>query len=288
MQSLPVRPSWTAIVLAGGRGTRLGGVDKAALTIGGATALELILADLTEASRVIVAGPQRVASHDVLFRAEDPPGGGPVAGIAAALVDVETPLVALLATDMPWAGRLAARLVAEFDPDRAGLLVPVDATGRRQPLCAVADTEALRLALDRLGDPRGRSMRELLSGLDVQEHPLDAEEASCLDDIDTPADLSRARQARPRRTLGLDRTDTQRGAPAMDEWIDAVRIELDLDSAVDIDVLLDVARAAAHNVARPAAPITTFLLGVAVAGGADLASSARKIEALAEGWAQPE
>ena len=74
----------------------------------------------------------------------------------------------------------------------------------------------------------------------------------------------------------------------MDEWIDAVRQELGLDSAVDIDVILDVARVAAHNVARPAAPVTTFLLGVAAAGGADVADAARRIEALASGWPRPD
>lgn len=70
----------------------------------------------------------------------------------------------------------------------------------------------------------------------------------------------------------------------MDEWIAAVRQELGLDSTVDVDVILDVARVAAHNVARPAAPVTTFLLGIAVAGGADVADAARGIEALASGW----
>lgn len=74
----------------------------------------------------------------------------------------------------------------------------------------------------------------------------------------------------------------------MDEWIDAVRAELGLDAAVDIDVILDVARVAAHNVARPAAPVTTFLLGIAVAGGADVADAARRIDELASGWPRPE
>jgi len=74
----------------------------------------------------------------------------------------------------------------------------------------------------------------------------------------------------------------------MDEWIDAVRAELGLEVAVDIDAILDVARVAAHNVARPAAPVTTFLLGVAAGGGADVADAARRIEALAAGWPTPE
>ena len=74
----------------------------------------------------------------------------------------------------------------------------------------------------------------------------------------------------------------------MDEWIDAVRLELGLDAPVDMNVILDLARAAAHNVARPAAPVTTFLLGVAAARGDDVADAARRIEELAAGWTQAE
>lgn len=47
----------------------------------------------------------------------------------------------------------------------------------------------------------------------------------------------------------------------IDELCDALDVEIDLDEAL----VLDVARDAAHNVARPAAPITTFLLGYAAA-----------------------
>jgi Domain of unknown function (DUF6457) len=74
----------------------------------------------------------------------------------------------------------------------------------------------------------------------------------------------------------------------MDEWIDAVRLELGLDTPVDMNVILDLARAAAHNVARPAAPVTTFLLGVAAARGDDVVDAARRIEELAAGWTQAE
>ena len=47
----------------------------------------------------------------------------------------------------------------------------------------------------------------------------------------------------------------------IDELCDALDVEVDLDEAL----ILDVAREAAHNVDRPAAPITTFLLGYAAA-----------------------
>jgi hypothetical protein len=48
-----------------------------------------------------------------------------------------------------------------------------------------------------------------------------------------------------------------------------------------------VARDAAHGVARPAAPLTTYLLGVAVAGGADPEEAARTISELAREWPTP-
>jgi len=52
----------------------------------------------------------------------------------------------------------------------------------------------------------------------------------------------------------------------IDELCDVLDVEVDLDEAL----ILDLARDAAHNVARPAAPITTFLLGyAAAASGAD-------------------
>jgi len=74
----------------------------------------------------------------------------------------------------------------------------------------------------------------------------------------------------------------------MQEWIDAVRLELGLEADVPMKAILDVARVAAHNVERPAAPVTTFLLGVAAAQGADMDEALARIEALAQGWTAPE
>jgi hypothetical protein len=49
-------------------------------------------------------------------------------------------------------------------------------------------------------------------------------------------------------------------------------------------VILDVARVSAHNVEWPAAPVTTVLLGAAVAGGMDVSEAAAKIQDLAATW----
>lgn len=70
----------------------------------------------------------------------------------------------------------------------------------------------------------------------------------------------------------------------MKTWTKAVCAELNLPADVDTEVILDVARVAAHSIERPAAPVTTFLLGVAVAGGMDLKEAAAKIQDLAETW----
>ena len=70
----------------------------------------------------------------------------------------------------------------------------------------------------------------------------------------------------------------------MDAWVEQVKAELGVAIDPDVTAILDVARDAAHNVARPAAPVTTFLMGVAVAQGADPADVARRVAALAAAW----
>lgn len=75
------------------------------------------------------------------------------------------------------------------------------------------------------------------------------------------------------------------------EWARRVCAELELApeaddfSHKDVTRVLDVARDAAHSVARPAAPVTTYLLGIAVGRGADPVRAAAVVQrlALAEG-----
>lgn len=75
------------------------------------------------------------------------------------------------------------------------------------------------------------------------------------------------------------------------DWIDELSDVLDVDTEVDEGLVLDLARVAAHNVARPAAPITTFLLGYAAAthdaDPEELEALAAKAQLLADGWDRP-
>ncbi|WP_206065062.1 DUF6457 domain-containing protein [Nocardioides sp. JQ2195] len=75
------------------------------------------------------------------------------------------------------------------------------------------------------------------------------------------------------------------------DWIDELCDVLDVEVELDEALVLDLARDAAHNVQRPAAPITTFLLGYATAvHGADPArveELAGAASQLAIGWERP-
>lgn len=73
-----------------------------------------------------------------------------------------------------------------------------------------------------------------------------------------------------------------------DRWIAAACAELGLDPAdVPVRTVLDLARVAAHQVERPAAPLTAYLLGLAAGRGTDPADAAARIEHLATTWSQP-
>ncbi|MGZ4745198.1 MAG: DUF6457 domain-containing protein, partial [Oryzihumus sp.] len=72
------------------------------------------------------------------------------------------------------------------------------------------------------------------------------------------------------------------------DWIDELCDVLEIDAEVDEALVLDLARDCAHSVERPAAPISTFLLGYAAAlHGASpekVEELAGRASALAERW----
>ena len=76
-----------AVLLTGGRGSRLGGADKGALRLGGGTLLEHALGALRGLPVVVVGddGPWRAAHPGVTAVREQPPFAGPAAAAVAAL-----------------------------------------------------------------------------------------------------------------------------------------------------------------------------------------------------------
>ncbi|WP_395725817.1 molybdenum cofactor guanylyltransferase [Nakamurella sp.] len=188
------RPA-AAIVLAGGGGRRLGGVDKPALRIGDRTLLEVALGAVDGVPTVLV-GPARAVPAGVVVVREDPPGGGPAAAVAAGVAGLPGDLppdapVAVLAADLPALDVAAiSRLCAALSSRSAGQhgAVLVDGQGRRQWLIGVWRLGPLAAAVRQRTDWHGASLRELLGPL----HPTEVRgyEAAA-DDVDTPDDLRR-------------------------------------------------------------------------------------------------
>jgi molybdopterin-guanine dinucleotide biosynthesis protein A len=157
-------PPYDAVVLTGGRSSRLGGLHKPGVALGGRAMAARVLDAVRDADRRIVVGPSvRERIVDLVTR-EEPPGGGPVAGLAAGLVGVLAPVVATLGGDLPFldaAAVLELRTALETDPT-AALVLFADDDGRDQPLCAVWATEALRVALAGVGGPAGVPLHRLV------------------------------------------------------------------------------------------------------------------------------
>lgn len=177
---------FAAVVLAGGRSRRLGGVDKLALPTGGRTLLDHTLAAVGGAEPIVVVGPERAVSVPVRWAREDPPGSGPLAGLRAGLGEVpfERGPVAVLAADHPGlVPETVARLRAAIEGTGAVL---VDHDGMPQWLLGVWRVEALRAAMP--ADVRDRPVRALFDSLEPVRIPAVGAEAA---DVDTPQDLRR-------------------------------------------------------------------------------------------------
>ncbi|MEU6427987.1 NTP transferase domain-containing protein [Microbispora sp. NPDC046973] len=185
-------PPYDAVILAGGRAERLGGADKPGALVGGLPLVERVAAAVRDARAVVVVGPPR-DMPGVLFTREDPPGGGPVPALRAGLAEVRSPLVVLLAADLPFvvAGHVRA-LVAALPEDGAGAVL-VDDEGREQWLTGAWRTAALRAAL---GAYEGRSLRGLLGPLGPVpvRPPVAPGETPPWFDCDTVDDLRAARE----------------------------------------------------------------------------------------------
>lgn len=167
-----------AIVLTGGRGTRLGGVAKSEVVVAGATLLERARAAVAAAASTVVVGP------------EVP--GGPVAGVEAGLRDVTADVVVLLACDMPLVSRHTVdRLVDALGSadDGVDAVLLCDGDGRRQYLAGAYRTAPLRAAVLSLGTTADRPMRRLVEGLRLREEVAQSAEAM---DCDTWPDVDRA------------------------------------------------------------------------------------------------
>jgi molybdopterin-guanine dinucleotide biosynthesis protein A len=185
---------WDAIVLAGGRAVRLGGIDKSGLVVRGRTLIDVALSATERAGRCVVVGPERSGLPSrVRSVVDDPPYAGTPYAVEvglAALGDRVADFVAVVASDQPRADdALAAVLGAVRPASAAEAWVATDPGGQSHALLAVYRTAALARAIAEERAERGtpgRKLHTLLPRMEVQRVHLFGYLCA---DIDTPIDL---------------------------------------------------------------------------------------------------
>ena len=188
---------YDAVVLSGGRGSRLGGVVKARLLCrdGGLSVplLRRAVSAAEGAKRIVVVG-DGVAGLPSTVRLvrENPAFGGPAAALEAGVRELEREgrqeeFVLVLACDMPQIGQAVDGLLAAAASDaRHDGVLAIDTAGRAQYLAAVYRLTALRRAMASAREIGldGMSMRALLHGLRLAETPVPRGATDDVDDWD--------------------------------------------------------------------------------------------------------
>ena len=199
-----------AMVVGGGGGERLGGVSKPDLVLGGVRLIDRVCAALGEVAGagVVAVVPPAVRVPAVVARTlEDPPGGGPLAGIDAGLAALSVGAdtwVVVVSVDCPGIGDVLRALLRDIGDVLRALLrdpLPADSDGRilrggdpepfDQYLMGVYRAGALCRVIDeavaRHGSARGMGVRRVLRALTLERVDVSADVCR---DVDTPEDLA--------------------------------------------------------------------------------------------------
>lgn len=149
----------TALILAGGKATRFGGVPKHTILVDGRTIFARQVEVLAPRfGEIIVSSPVAIPGYRTV--ADAVPDGGPLAGIAAALDAVTTPWLLVVAGDMPYlTGAVIDLVLARRGDDGVG----IEIDGLPQPLCCALRCEAARPALARMLATGQRKASRLLT-----------------------------------------------------------------------------------------------------------------------------
>jgi molybdopterin-guanine dinucleotide biosynthesis protein A len=158
-------PSISAVILDGGKASRLGGVHKSFLAVGDSPIAERSVSLLRTLCDDVIAAtsrPDAWAPLGVRCVADPVRDAGPLAGLAAGLLACRTPLALVVAGDMPELSREVLEALCLRASDGEPRCVVPRIGGRAEPLHAVYLTALAPLALDAL--VRGR--RKLTDFLD--------------------------------------------------------------------------------------------------------------------------
>ena len=191
------------LIFAGGRGSRLGGVRKATLRVGGQTLLERVLAalgPLADESLALVHDDEWPSIDGLTFIADPEPYAGPLVALAHGLRAARGAVCLLVAGDMPFVSRDAFAYLVRLQQaeDRQAVVPFVD--GHIESMHAVVQRDVMLDAISRaqaLGEHR---LFKVLESLDARL--VTAEELQTLDpglrtlvNVNTPEDLAQAERS---------------------------------------------------------------------------------------------
>ena len=190
----------SAAILAGGRARRLGGVDKASLTVGRARIIDRQLAALAAVAddiRIVGHDPQRYAGLGLRVIPDAIPDAGPLGGLYTALLDAAHDRVLVIACDLPFvSAALLARLIEESRMAAdADAVVPRSRRGL-EPLCALYRTRCAPAIRDRIerGALQAAGVVDAVRARILEPDALAPyDEGALFENVNTPHDHERAR-----------------------------------------------------------------------------------------------
>jgi molybdenum cofactor guanylyltransferase len=189
----------SGVILAGGMGTRLGGVKKALVEVGGAPVLQRVLDVVAPlvAEAILVDNDQGLAHLGLRIVPDVQTRAGPLTALYSGLAAVTTPLCLVLACDMPFLSRQLLEWLIDQSAE-ADVVMPL-VEGHPEPMHAVYRREPCLAAIERARRQGQQRMTAFLRDVQVREiaepelRARDRELHSFLN-VNTPDDLQRARE----------------------------------------------------------------------------------------------
>jgi molybdopterin-guanine dinucleotide biosynthesis protein A len=184
-------------ILVGGESSRMG-TDKAQLVFHGIPSIERIATELLAATSIVIQVGSRLDRHLAIKNVPDiHPGWGALGGIHTALRACERDWALIVACDLPFVTRALFERLAGFRNSQTDAVVPIQADGRPQPLCALYRRETCLPQAERLIKNDEHTPRALLAAVETRR----IEMTSLADlrgaknfflNVNTPADFDEA------------------------------------------------------------------------------------------------
>ncbi len=132
----PTTANITGLILAGGQGTRMGGLDKGLVTLGGQTMIEHVIARLRpQVAKIVISANRNLTCYrefGYVVVEDDGTNLGPLAGIRSGLQHAQTDYVITVPCDSPMIGNdLVTRLARALTREDAAIAVADDGTRKQ-------------------------------------------------------------------------------------------------------------------------------------------------------------